>query len=84
MSGTAKGLDSGGRANQPKIPIPSVNLLGKRQLDGASQNFNWSLVCTLPIAFLLNTPFLLLCRFNHPQVSPGHIAMEVLSVQGLR
>lgn len=47
---TAKGLDAGWRGTQPESPIPPVNVFVKRQLDGALQNFNWSLVCTLPIA----------------------------------
>lgn len=82
MSGTAKGLDAGWRGSQPETPVPSVNRFGKRQLDGASQNFNWSLVRTLPIAIF--TSSLLLYRLIHPQASPGHSAMEIFSVQGLR
>lgn len=57
LSGTAKGLDAGWRGSRPETPVPSVNRFGKRQLDGASQNFNWSLVRTLPIAISLHLYF---------------------------
>lgn len=50
MSGSARNPDSGWRVHQGESPISPVKLFGKRQqLDGASQNFNWTLVGATPI-----------------------------------